>query len=397
MRGVRVLEVAHWVFAPAATAILADWGADVVKVEHPLHGDPQRGLVTLGIGSAEAGFNHMFDQENRGKRSIGVDLSSSSGRELLYRLVEQSDVFVTNFLPSARAKLGLEVDDVRAHNADIVYVRAHGQGQRGPERDRGGFDTATFWSRGGIAAKMTTPGAVPVAQRPGFGDHVSALALAGAVAAALFSRANGGPPSTVDVSLLSCALWAIAPDVVVAGAVPGGFPYTPREAQMNPLTNAYRTADGRWLKLHLLQSDRYWPELCRYIDRPDLAQDSRFSSAQKRAENLTAIMAELDATFASKTLEEWSSTLATMVGVWAPVQTPSELYDDVQVSANGYIQAVDYGDRSHHLVASPAQFDEEPVELRRAPDVGEQTDEVLLELGLTWDEILELKIAQVVT
>jgi crotonobetainyl-CoA:carnitine CoA-transferase CaiB-like acyl-CoA transferase len=244
---------------------------------------------------------------------------------------------------------------------------------------------------------MTVPGAEPPAQRPGFGDHVSSLGVVAAIAAGLFARSNGNPPPVVDVSLLACGLWALAPDVVIAGAMPGGFPYVPRDRQHNPLTSYYRTADGRWLKLHLLESDRFWPEFCRHVERPDLLDDPRFASSQARSAHREELTDELDAIFAARTLSAWRSKLAEMEGVWAPLQTPTEVHEDEQVVANGYIRAVDYGDRTHSLVVSPAQFDEEVPKLTRAPDAGEHTDELLLECGLSWEEILDLKVQGTVT
>jgi crotonobetainyl-CoA:carnitine CoA-transferase CaiB-like acyl-CoA transferase len=391
LNGVRVLEVAQWVFVPGATAILADWGAEVIKVEHPIHADPQRNIVTSGVGPDVVGFNYMFDQENRGKKSIGLDIASERGREILYGLVARSDVFATNFLPTARTKLKIDVEDIRRHNENIVYLRGTGQGHRGSERDKGGYDSATFWSRGGVAHHTTPPGAVPIPQRPGFGDHVSSLAVAGAIAAGLVARANGGAAPVIDVSLLSSALWALAPDIVAAGAVPGGLPYITREKQSNPLVNFYQTADERWLRLHLMQSDRFWPELCRHIDRGDLAEDPRFATARERAEHRVELTAELDTTFAKRSLDQWRAALEPMEGVWAPLQTATELHRDPQVLANEYLREIDYDGVKHSFVASPAQFDETPFDLRRAPEAGEDTEPILLELGLSWTDIAELK------
>src|SRR5947199_64029 len=221
LHGVRVVEVAQWWFVPAAGAVLADWGADVIKIEHPTSGDPQRGLVTSGLVPPTGGVNFMVEQPNRGKRSVGLDLGRPAGRDLLYRLVETADVFLTNFLPAARRRLAIEVDDIRRANPKIIYVRGHGQGARGPERERGGYDAASFWCRGGIANALTPPGAgAPVMQRAAFGDSAGGMTVAGGVAAALFHRERTGEPAVVDVSLLGTAMWIMAPDII-ATKLPG--------------------------------------------------------------------------------------------------------------------------------------------------------------------------------
>jgi crotonobetainyl-CoA:carnitine CoA-transferase CaiB-like acyl-CoA transferase len=399
LRGVKVLEVAQWWLAPSATSLLAEWGADVVKVEHPVHGDAIRGLTTSGTMPGSFDFNFMLEQCNHGKRSIGLDIARPEGRAILERLVQQADVFVTNFLPSSREKLQIDVDRVWAVNPQIIYARAHGAGDRGPERDRGGFDAASFWARGSVAYQLTPAEArTPVVPRPSFGDGIAGLSLAGAVAAALYGRERRGEPAVIDVSLLGTAIWVMSPDVVAAALIPGGLPSIARKGQANPISNTYRTADGRWIWLVMLQADRHWPELCEHIGRVDLIDDERFATAQARAANVAACMAELEAAFASHTLDEWRERLAGVEGVWAPVQSPTEILDDPQVLANGYIPEVDYGgQQTHRLVVGPAQFDNQPPRLAPAPTVGQHTDEVLLEFGLDWDEIVQLKVAGVVT
>jgi crotonobetainyl-CoA:carnitine CoA-transferase CaiB-like acyl-CoA transferase len=398
LRGVTVVEVAQWWFAPSAATILAEWGASVIKIEHPLHGDPIRGLSTSGAMPGAASVNFMLEQCNHGKRSIGLDIASVEGRRVLDELLEQADVFVTSFLPGARQKLRLDVDDVRAVNPQIIYARAHAAGDRGPERDRGGFDAATFWARGGVANQLTPAEAsAPVSPRPSFGDGICGMSMAGAVAAALFGREKHGEPSVIDVSLLGTAAWVMAPDVAAAALMPGGIPVLPRTASPNPLSTCYRTADGRWLWLAMLQADRFWPELCEKLGRPDLVVDERFASSTARAENLAACMAELEAAFASATLAEWRERLADAQGVWAAVQTPTEVLEDPQVQANGYVADVDYGESgSHKLVVGPAQFEGQPPTLTPAPDLGQHTEEILQEIGRDWDQIMELKIAGVV-
>jgi len=395
--GIRVLEVAQWWFVPASSAVLADWGADVIKIEHPVTGDAQRGLAAVGFKSTEGNVDFMMQQSNRGKRSVGLDLSNPGGRELLYRLAARCDVFLTNFLPDARRRLAIDVADIRAHNPDIIYVRGSGQGPRGPDAGKGGYDATAFWSRGGIAHALT-PGELgyPVMQRAAFGDSIGAMTLAGGIAAALLKRERTGIASTVDVSLLGTAMWVLAPDIVASKLVArgSGIPRMDRRNAPNPAGNSYKTKDDRWLLLMMLQADKHWPDFCAHIDRPELSADERFADAASRFKNRAECIALLDAVFAERTLDEWKSKLATMEGPWAPMQSAEEIHDDPQTLANGYLCDVDGGEKGHFkLVASPVQFDELPPRLGPSPEMGQHTEEVLLELGLSWDDLLEHKRA----
>jgi crotonobetainyl-CoA:carnitine CoA-transferase CaiB-like acyl-CoA transferase len=397
MEGVRILEVAQWWFVPAAGAVLADWGADVIKIEHPVTGDGQRGLAAVGFKSTEGNVDFMMQQSNRGKRSVGLDIAHPDGLELLYKLAEQSDVFLTNFLPDARERLKIDVEHIRARNPRIVYVRGSGQGPKGPDAGKGGYDATSFWSRGGIAHALTPPDLeVPVMQRAAFGDSIGAMTVAGGIAAALFGRERTGVPTVVDVSLLNTAMWVLAPDVVASKLVAGGGSFIPRfgrGAAPNPVGNSYKTKDGRWLLLMMLQADKHWPDFCRHIDRPDLIDDPRFASGALRFQNREACIAILDEIFATRTLDAWRQRFATLEGPWAPMQTAEELHADAQSVANGYLPEVDGGDKGRFkLVSSPVQFDEATPEIRGpSPEMGQHTEEVLLELGVGWDDLVRFK------
>ncbi len=397
MSGVRVLEVASWTFVPSAGAVLADWGADVLKIEHPRSGDPQRGLITSGlVPGGEGGVNFMMEFPNRGKRSVGLDISAPGGQELLYRLAETSDVFLTNFLPPARKRLKMDVEDIRARNPQIIYVRGSGQGVKGAEATRGGYDGASYWARGGIAASLTPADReYPISQTAAFGDLNGGMTIAGGISAALFKRERTGMPSVVDVSLLGLAMWTLSPGVVASKLLEKAA--VTRSAGMskspNPIVGTYKTRDNRFVSLVMLESDRYWPDLCKHVGRPELAQDPRFVDAAKRFENSDECVALLKEIFASRTLAEWRKALATAEGVWAPVQNARELHDDSQAIANGYLPQVSSDGKAFALVASPVQFDETPPPLDPAPEHGQHTEEVLLELGMTWEEIIEQKEA----
>ncbi|TMK59229.1 MAG: CoA transferase [Actinobacteria bacterium] len=395
LQGIKIVEVAAWTFVPISGAVLSEWGADVIKIEHPVSGDPQRGLVTSGLvpGGGD-GVNFMFEIPNRGKRSVGLDISTEDGRELLYKLVETADVFVTSFLPELRKRLGIDVDQIRARNPNIIYVRGSGQGARGPEKDRGGFDGASFWARAGLAMTFKDPAVEwPVDQRPGFGDVLGGLTIAGGIAAALLRRERTGKPSIVDVSLLGLGLWSLAPEVTSAKLYEGvEVPAFDRDSIPNPLVGTYPTKDGRFIALVLLQADRFWPDLAAHLDRPDLIDDPRFKDGAARFENRRECIQVLREIFRSRPYAEWCERLKTLQGVWAPLQTPLELHDDPAVVANGYLEPTTASGTEFVLPANPVQFDETPPSVHGAPAHGEHTDEVLLELGLTYDEIIEHKV-----
>jgi len=405
LTGVRVLEVAQFTFVPSAGAVLADWGAEVVKVEHPVTGDAQRGLVkVLGRAASAPGssFAPIMEAPNRGKRSIGLALDNDDARAVLEELIRRSDVFLTNYLPSARTKLRIDVDDIRQVNPDIIYVSGNGFGMNGPDRDSGAYDATAFWARGGSADGVTPPDADSVAFMPAgaYGDNIGGLAIAGGVAAALFGRQVTGEPAVLDVSLLAVGAWATQFSVNMAMLMDGPLPKFERKTQApgNPLTGAYRTSDGRFVQLSMLQPTRYWPEFCRLMGLESCAQDPRFASVESMAANADAAHDIVADAIGKLTYPECKAVLDRGTGQWAPVQDAWELANDEALIANGRIaDIVDAEGISQKLVASPVKFGDEPVTLSRAPQFAEHTDDVLRELGLDDDRLIELKIAGAIT
>jgi crotonobetainyl-CoA:carnitine CoA-transferase CaiB-like acyl-CoA transferase len=394
LSGVRILEVASHVFVPIAGGVLTEWGAEVIKVEHPVTGDPYRGLVTAGLHKSYNGIDPSFQFTNRGKQSVAIDLKKPEGRDLVYRLSARCDVFLTNFRPDARQRLKIECADIRAHNPKVIYVRGSGYGARGPDAQRGGYDAAAYWSRAGFGDALTPKGVeYPIMQRPAFGDVVGGMAIAGAIAAALYRRETTGEPSVVDVSLLGVGMWQLQPDITHAKLNPDGPRHVPdRKATWNPLSGTYRTRDGRFIILVMLDADRYWADFCKVIGRPEIIADPRFIDMPARKANARACVELLDEAFASRDYAEWCEILKQLKGVWSPFQTPLEIHSDPQVAANGYLADVEMINGSPlTLVTSPAQFDETSARPTRAPEHGEHTESTLLGMGLTWDEIATLK------
>ena len=396
MSGIRVVEVASWTYVPIAGAVLAEWGADVIKVEHPETGDPQRGLVTSGLVPI-GGVAHMMELPNRGKRSVGLDIKSAGGHDLLLKLAEKSDVFLTNFLPAQRAKLRIDVDDIRAVNPKIVYASGSAHGPRGAEANTGGYDNSTFWARAG-AADTVSPDELgyPLTQ-PGaaFGDVLSGLTLAGGISTALLHRERTGEALTVDGSLLATGAWAMG--ATLAGSAAFGVARAPRYKPAdapNAMVNSYRTSDGQFVFLVMLQTDRFWPKLVTALGKPELIDDPRFADHAARMKNNKEAVAELARLFGARTYDEAAGLLNSTGGAWAPAQRPIDVLTDPQIVANGYVKELkDANGTPFKLVPAPLQFNGESGTPTRAPGHGEHTDEVLGELGLDMDQIIELKIS----
>jgi len=396
MKGIRVLEVAEHTFVPAASAVLADWGADVIKIEPALRGDAMRSLGRTGVMDLSKGVHVLHEHSNRGKRSLGLDLGNSEGLAVLYALAQRSDVFLTNKLPGTLARLKIDVADIRAQNPKIIYVRGTSFGIRGPDKDCGGYDMTSFWCRAGSAASVSPaelPGVLPQ-PGPAWGDSMGGMTIAGGIAAALFKRERTGEPSVVDVSLLSAGAWAMSAGIALSlqRKRPWGTPMPGGTRSLHPLVGIYATSDSRYLCLVMLQTEKYWADFCAHIDRPELAADPRFDSAAKLAANANQAVAILREVFAKRTLAQWSARFQTLRGQWAPVQNTLEVAEDPQVRANGYmVQASTKEGVLFELVATPVQFDEAPALTRRAPEFNEHREEILAELGIDMERIGQLK------
>jgi crotonobetainyl-CoA:carnitine CoA-transferase CaiB-like acyl-CoA transferase len=398
LEGIKVVEVAMWAFVPACGGMLSDLGADVIKVEPPT-GDPLRGLKIGAIGGGGS-IDYSWESYNRGKRSITLDLKTEAGREVLMKLCEGADVFLTNLLPPARRSMSIDADSIRARFPSIVYASGSGSGPNGPEKDKGGYDSISYWARGSISATMTEDGAERPVGPPGpaFGDTASGAMLSGAICAALVKRLRSGEGSTVDVSLLGTAMWSMQRLICQSTADEKlRFPRPSNPQPYNVLVHNYRTGDGRFVSLCMLQADKYWARFCEVAGRPDLGSDPRYANAELRAENVDACYADMKELFASKTLAEWREVLASQDGQWDVVQEVGEMHADPQVQANGYVQRADYGDGSTiPMVGLPMLFDGSPLPARRSPELGADSDAILAGLGYDEEAIIDLKVQGVV-
>jgi crotonobetainyl-CoA:carnitine CoA-transferase CaiB-like acyl-CoA transferase len=393
LEGIRVVEVANWLAAPSCAALLADLGAEVVKVEPP-GGDAYRHLLLMAAGySYDFKANYAFQVDNRGKRSITLDLENPQGAQAVRRLCGQADIFVTNLTAERARRYGLAWDDLHALNPSLIYTGVSGYGSEGPDADRPGFDHTAFWARSGIMGLMGEEGVNPSTCRGGQGDHTTGLNALAATLAALRLRDKTGDGQHVEVTLQGSGLWTIALDVQAA-LVSGQEPFKRRRTHpVNPLSNTYQTRDGRWVLLMMPTPDAgYWQRFCRMISRPEWAGDERYLSLLTRRDHAVELTAGIDEAFAREDFAHWSVQLDTHRMVWAPVASLGEVIADPQPRVMNAFTPLEHGELGRfETLNTPFVIHGADIGVRGpAPDPGADTHAVLVDSGFDVEEITRL-------
>jgi crotonobetainyl-CoA:carnitine CoA-transferase CaiB-like acyl-CoA transferase len=395
LQGVTVVELAHWMAAPAAAGVLADWGADVIKIEPP-GGEPMR-RIWGSAGANPDAPNGGFTSANRGKRSLELDVRTPAGRGVLDRLLERADVLLSNLRPSALERLGLAPAQVAQRFPQLVFCTLTAYGWGGPDQERAGYDLAGFFARAGVAHQITTRDTPPAAMWSGVGDTFTAMTAVAGISAALVERARTGQGRVVEASLQRTGMWAIAAELATQAMGGRPRPPSPHEQCPTPMYNSYQAADGRWFYLVGVEAGRQLPKVLAAIGRTDLAADERFAGARALTRNRAEVVAILDAAFAAQPMEHWAKEFDAHDVFWAPVQTPAEVLEDPQARATGAwirVDGVQIEGRPVETVDAPIRWDGRSRESTPGPPrVGEHNQEILGWLGYTEDEIDRLAAA----
>lgn len=392
LEGIRVVEVAHFVAAPSGGALLADLGAEVIKIEVP-QGEMYRHVRPQFMGiDSDFPASPGFEMDNRGKRSLTLDLTDQAAQRALAKVIDTAQVVLTNMLPARRPKYGIDAETLLARNPALVYASLTGYGMKGDDASTPSFDYAAYWARSGLMDLMHDEGTAPAFLRPGVGDHAAGISLVAGILSALRVAERTGKGQVVDVSLFGIGLYVSGCDLATAAATRQTPPRHNRDAPSNPLWNQYQTRDERWLFLVMVETDRYWPLVCRALGREDLETDPRFNSSEGRAANSRELVALLDATFAGGNLADWAGPLREHGVIWAPAQTMAEVLDDPQAKAMGFFPELDHPTAGRFAtVASPFLLSESDTRRGRpAPELGADARDVLASAGLDEDEISAL-------
>lgn len=401
LEGLKILEMGHVVAVPAACATLADWGTEVLKIE-PLTGEMARGFkrilgVDVEVKRDGVEVNWYVQVLNRNKKSLAVDLKKESGKEIIYKLVQEYDIFVSNYELGSLKRLRMDYDTLSQINPKLIYGFLTGYGTSGPDKDERGFDFTAAWARSGAQYLIGEPGSAPPPQRGGLMDRIAGAHIAGGLLAAILHREKTGKGQALEFSLYQIAVWTLAEDIQAA-LMGTPQPKWDRTKVDNPIFNSYRAKDDRWFQLAMIQSDVQWPDFCLAIEMPELENDPRFKDMDRRAENCEELIRILDDIFASKNRDEWEKRFRENNCIYGLIQNAVEVTTDPQALANDFFAEINHPLAGRmKLVNTPVKFRQNPASVRNsAPEVGQHTEETLLNLGYSWDDIAQLKEQEVI-
>lgn len=388
LEGIRIIEVTQWVAAPAAGALLADWGAEVIHIEHPVRGDAMRGLSNVG----GMGMDWLFELDNRNKKSVTLDISKKEGQAVLHRLLEKADVFITSLRPSELERYNLEYSVLRKLNPRLIYASLTGYGRKGPEREKRGYDVTAFWAQSGFMASFREPERPPIFPRGGMGDHTTSIAMACGITTALFAREKSGVGQEVDVSLYNTGVWVLSVDMSCALAT-GEFPPLRKRSETPAMTNVYQTKDTKWIYFAHLQQDPYWSAFCQALELQPIENNERFTSMEGRMTHNDELFALVEAAMSKRTLAEWLPILDNYGLIYAAVKDAADIAKDEQARVNDFFATAEHPTLgSVKLVANPIKLTKTPASIKTtAPQFSQHTEEVLQESGYSWDDIARLK------
>ena len=394
LEGLKVVDFTTWIMGPVCAATLGDWGAEVIKIEPPESGDPFRWFLgAAGIDDSDVPVT-FYQMDNRNKRGIAVDLKQPEGQQIVHKLIEEADIFVSNIPLESLKGIELDYDRLSSINPQLIYAHASGYGDEGPDARKPGFDATAFWARSGIMAGLAVEDQPPVYQQyAGIGDQVSGLVLFGGVLLAILNRQKTGLGQQVDLSLLGVGNWMMATALQFALSFGEEPPRKKRTNVNNPLLNYYQTSDDKWVLIICLPDEPYWSPLCRCIGREDLEHDPRFAMREFRLENNEELIAIFDTVFRTKTRDEWAALFDEHSIVWTHIPMSfEEVTKDPQVLANKHIVDFEHPELGTvKTLTTPIRLNKEAPPIKSlGPEIGQHTEEVLLELGYTWEDIGDL-------
>ncbi len=400
LEGIKVIELATWAVVPCACEIMGDWGADVIKIEHPSGGDPTRGWAGPGWlpPSSPVGIGWIAD--NRSKRSISLDVSKELGREIAYKLVEKADIFASNLQEPSLQRIGMEYEKLKQINSKLIYAHLTGYGREGPNWEKPGYDYSAFWASSGIMSLIGEAGTPPAFQRPAMGDHMATGYLLAGIIAALRARDTQGIGQRVDVTLMGTAMWIADWQTQATLLTNQDAKQVSQKELPNPMFNIYQAKDGRWFMFAMLfLPDRLWPPFCRALGIEHLEHDHRFETTEKRAEHCKELISIIGEIIASNTSKEWAPIFDKHGLIWAYVHTIKSAIEDPQTEANQFVVEVEHPELGKiKMVNSPVAFSQTPSSPSMPPPLlGQHTENILLELGYNWDDIITLKDKEVIT